>query len=625
MSGIAAIIRFDGSDPAEHEIAAMCAAMAWRGPDGSAQRRASGVAIGHCRFDTVAEGQGEVQPLADPADRWLLAMDGYLANREAICTALEQAGKDPPPAGTSDAALVLRAWQRWGADGAARLEGEFAILVWDRMARTAWCLRDHHGLRPLYWHLGRNQLLLASEIAAIIAMLPAPPELNRGYLAELAVDEAWSPEETVWRNIQRLLPAHVLRVSRGEAALRPYWQLPAEPLLRYRHEADHIAHYRSVLDDCVRAASRSHLPVACEVSGGLDSSGVFVVAHELFKSGRLPAPGLHGFTLAGPSGSDADELAFARAVAAHAGRELVERPLFLPQLDWFSARAAQEADLPPLPNAAMSIGLDEAAAAAGCRVSLNGIGGDQWLDGTQYYYWEQFRAADLRGLWRSLRADAGAFGPVAALGMFVRLGPGGLVPEWLRAAWRKNGGAGDIPAWLPDDMQQELAWRRQRYRATLPAGNRASYKLRKLQHPRWSLILDSAGRQRARSGLEMRSPLLSRRFIEFSVSTPEHLRLQGGVTKLIHRRALAGSLPPLVLDRQTKAEFSTTYFNLEAALRDYCQSAPPPGADGQAMAELFDRYFATPIDDRPTGAIWGAYVCALMAQMAGAFRSGEMA
>ena len=333
----------------------------------------------------------------------------------------------------------------------------------------------------------------------------------------------------------------------------------------------------------------------------------------------MSAPELRGYTFAGPPGSAADETSFARMVGAHTGRVIAERPLFLPPLDWFASRAAADRDLPPLPNAAMSITLDEAAVSDGCRVSLNGVGGDQWCDGTYNYYGELFAARDWARLLQCYRADVGAEGFAAASGLLVRLGPGSLVPAHWRRTMRDLLGKNpdfEPPDFLQPRFQRELADRRARYEARFPENYRDGYKLRKLQHPIWSLVLDQGSRQRARSGLETRSPLMSRAFIEFSARTPEHLKLRGGVSKYLHRRALKGILPAGVASRQTKAEFSTAYQTHFQDL-EKIWAGPQSGAlrdllDTRQVAVLFERFLSQPIDDRGFGEIWGAYAVNLM-------------
>lgn len=617
MSGLAVLIRFDGGDADCRQLRAMTAAMTYRGPDGITHWADGPAALGHCAMD-ASEAGSLAQPLLSADGQLVAVFDGYLANHAELRADLEARGARLRS--TSDAELVLCAYEAWGADFAQHCDGEFAAAIWDARRREAFCVRDHHGLRPLYWHWDGCTLVAASEIAAVLAAMPPAPPLNLGYLAEIAADTCYSADETVWQGIRRLLPAHVLCVSNRGAQLIEYWTLPTEVDILYPRDEDYFEHYRDVLTQSVRGAARSHRPLACEVSGGLDSSSVYCIAHRLQGAGQLPAPHLRGYTLAGPAGTDADETAFARSVGTHTGTSISERPLFLPPLDWFAQRAAADRDLPPLPNAAMSIMLDDAAVSDGCRVTLTGIGGDQWCDGTHNYYGELFAARDWARLFACYRDDIHAEGFLYATGLLARLGPGSLLPASARKTLRKalnRDKLQDQPAWLSAQSNRELAERRLRYEAQFPADYRKSYQLRKLRNPVWSIVLDQASRQRARSGLEMRSPMMSRAFIEFSARTPEHLKLRGGVNKSLHRSALTGILPAEVAHRQSKAEFSAAYVGLLNELHIACQPARLSNAGEilsvSAVEHLFDKFHGTAIDEQCCDEIWGTYVVNLMA------------
>lgn len=619
MSGIAALLRLDGAPADSRLIAKMTGAMAFRGPDGIAHHVDGAAALGHCAMHTSAESLEAEQPLQSADGQTVAVLDGYIGNYDALRADLLARGANLR--NRSDAELVLAAYAQWGARCPSHIDGEYAFVIWDKRARTIVCARDHHGLRPLFWHCDGRQLTVASDIAGVLAALPQKPALNMGYIAEIVVDESFSPSQTVWTEVNRLPGAHMLSCQIGQAApqLAQYWHLPTQLTIRYNSDGEYFEHYRAVLAECVRQASRTHLPLAFEVSGGLDSSSLFCVADMLEQAGRLQAPRMAGYTLAGPDGTQANELEYARAVGAHLGRPLTEVALFRPGLDWFSQAAHMDQDMPPFPNAAMSIGMDRAIAADGARVAINGVGGDQWLDGTHFYYRELIEAGDWRTLFASWREDCALMGTARATALFARLGPGSYLPRALRQLRRRVTGddqrdwRGEF-SWLKPAMQDEVDARMATYAARFPAEYRDSYKLRKLLLPRWSQILDLISRQRAREGLENRSPMMARAFIEFSAATPERTRLRRGFTKYIHRAALAEIMPDAIVNRISKAEFSAVYDGLIDDIRDECliksSGILEKIADLSGLQRLFDRYDDAAIDERRSSELWGIYVSA---------------
>ena len=617
MSGIAALIRMDGAPADAGALAAMCAAMAYRGPDGTSHWHDGPTALAHMTMHTSAESREAAQPLVSADGETVLVMDGYAANYDELRRELLARGA--ALRNRSDAELILHAYAIWGIDCPRHIDGEYAFVIWDKRRREAFCARDHHGLRPLFWHCDDTQLVVASDISGVLAALPEKPAANIGYIAEIAADETFTPDETIWEGIYRLRHAHSLTFSQKGPELARYWSLPTDVSIRYSSDGEYFEHYREVLFEAVRQASRTDAPLAFEVSGGLDSSSLFCVAHALEQAGKLPAPDIAGYTLAGPRGSDADEREYAQAIGTHLGRPMTEVPLFMPGLDWFAERARADMDMPPFPNAAMSIGMDRAIRADGGRVAINGVGGDQWLDGTHFYYRELIEAGAWGDLMRAYREDRALMGFTEATKLFARLGPGSYLPHSLRRMRRRITGDDEREwrgpgSWLLPEIQQELDRRMAAYESGYPAEYRDGYKLRKLMLPRWSIILDLIARQRAREGVENRSPMMSRAFIEFSAQTPERLKLRGGVTKYIHRAALNGIMPDKVRNRFSKAEFSTVYHDLDSQLQEECVAKSPRNlakiANFDGLQRLFEKYRNAAIDERRTGEIWGIYVCA---------------
>ena len=169
-------------------------------------------------------------------------------------------------------------------------------------------------------------------------------------------------------------------------------------MLQYRKDDEYIDRYRELLDDAVRRTSRSHRPVAFEVSGGLDSSALFAVAESLRRGARLPAPGIAAYTLDFDGQRPADELEYARAVGCHLNATVREvAPARMP-LEWYRQRARTYGEFPGYPNGAMSLNLRNAAREDGSRVVVSGAGGDEWLGmgGPGHYYAEELLARQWR-------------------------------------------------------------------------------------------------------------------------------------------------------------------------------------------------------------------------------------
>ena len=617
MSGIAAIIHFDGQPAAAARISRVTADMAYRGPDGIAHHVAGPVSLGQCHFHTTAPEAALPLPNADQSA--VLVWDGYLTHPDELHAELLAHGHCPRD--RSDAELVLQAWECWGTDCPHHIDGEYAFIVWDSRRRAAFLARDHQGLRPLLYHWDGTTLVAASDIGAVLAGMERQPEPDRSTLAEYMGMRFHSPDRTVWQGVQRVKAASWIMVDgRGQRG-ETYWSPPRQVTILYRTDADYIAHYRDLLEDCVRRAARSHRPVAIEASGGLDSSAVLALAHRLDQRGALPAPGFRAYTLSAPAGTDADESAYVEALSRHLGVPIAGSPLFLPDDDWFRRETIRTRDLAAYPNMAMTITMEQAMAADGCRVALSGQGGDHWLWGNDFAYLEMIGSGDWVALRRQLALDAASLGRAEALRRMVRFGLVPMLPDWLRRAYRlATGREGNVRAqgyyWLAPDLRAEMLAKDRDWAQRVLSAYHRHYKQEKWSQPFIQRVTESFTRQKAVNQIEPRNPMFSRAFIEYSARTPEHLRKRGATHKFIHRQAMAGLLPDAIAQRTSKAEFSITserYRNLlEHAMTVDIPASGQGLTDPAGLARLWSSFCNAAIDEQSYWELWGNYVCYLL-------------
>ena len=613
MTGIAAI--FSTGPASQRQLDAMMAAMAGRAYDGEGRWVNGRFALGASILHTTAEAMEAGQPHTNEDESLALVLDGYLTNWEELRRDLTARGA--VLRNRSDAELVLRAYEQWGEECADRLEGEFAFVIADRRAGRIYAARDHQGLRPLFYCQTGDTLLIASDLPAVVAALDPLPEPNHDYLVGVAAVQLFLPEDTVWKGVKRLQQAHWLSCDGHKVVSRRYYDLPIGERLRYRSDAEYAEHYRAMLLDALRRTTRSHAPVGIAVSGGLDSSSLYCLADRLEQNGQLLAPGFQGYTLAATPGSRAYELPYARAAAAHIGRTLTEVPLFRPPLDWYTDQARGERDLPIPTNGAMTIGIEQRVHADGARVYINGDGGDEWLQGSLVYYREFMQEGDVAGFVRALRRDAAASGWRAVLPQSLRTGLSAFAPDWLRTRSKAERRARlyrdpDSYYWLRPEARALLERQEAAYDAALPADPHAWTKENLFSSPFGSYARTRMQRQRGVNGIEPRHPMFTRQFIGFSLATPEHIRRRAGVTKIIHRIAMRGILPDMILDRTTKADFESDALDSEMGL--FCRGQGRAFLDklceSNGLERLIPPGFVNTVDDDRSWELWGLYAVA---------------
>lgn len=626
MSGIAGIIHFDGAPVEPGQVESMTAAMAHRGPDGIRHWVKGNAALGQCMLRTTPESLEETQPLTNEDESLVLVMDGRVDNWEELRR--ELLGRGAVLRSRADAELVLRAYEVWGRDCLAHIDGDFAFVIWDTRRRTAFCARDRVGNKPFTYCWDGKTLVFASELHAILQMPWIKQELNDGVLAEFLGAEWFSKNETFWKGILRLEPAHFMAVSRSGPKPEQHWKPDVWSTLPYAKDEEYVEHYRDLFADVVRRMSRSHLPLACEVSGGLDSSAIFAMAESLRRRSELPVPAIEGYTLDFHDDPAANELDYARAVGAFLDRDIQEiAPSRMP-LEWYRDWAARYGEFPSYPNGVMGLGIRDKARADGCRVLLVGVGGDEWLDGSRSYYGEALAGRHWGALFHMFATDTREAGAATAARWFLRAGAFPMLPAPVQAVLRaiitRGRIAGvDREAWLQDTLKRQLRGRRKRSLGEQAlnvrrVGQRGQIKM--LAGAYSIAAREMEERLASHAGLELRRPLWHPRIIEFAFATPERVRLQGETSRVTHRQAMKGLLPEAVLTRGTKADFMIAFRQylpeMERLLTQDIPARRPGWVNGSDAVRVYDQAADTQYGGWPEWMLWALFGCdALMTRI----------
>jgi asparagine synthase (glutamine-hydrolysing) len=367
MSGIGAMYHLNGRPVEPQMLTRLWQASAHRGGDSAGMWTEGPVWLGAQVLAITPEASGERQPVVDEQGRYRLVWDGRLDNRNTL---LEQL------IGATDPELVLAAYQRWGVDCPQYLLGEFAFILWDTSSHRLFCARDRLGLRPLHYCVSRGAVLLSSEIRPILSVLDHLPEpedeMILGFLLREFRQE--DRQNTFFQDIHRVPPGSCLLVERGVTQIHPYWQIDPTRRIRYVRDEEYVEHFRALFEQVIRAHVRSRSPIACFLSGGMDSSSVTCVA------ARHAAVSVEAITVVGDDAAS-DERVFAAAVADPLGIPLhvFARGRDEP-LDGL-AQALWQVESPFAgTNRRVARELMAFARARGCRTLLSGIGGDQLLD-----------------------------------------------------------------------------------------------------------------------------------------------------------------------------------------------------------------------------------------------------
>lgn len=553
MSGICGLVDLAGA-PADHEaLRAMAEAAAYRGPEGIHHRRDGAVAMAHLALDRTPESVGVTQPIASADGDLVLTADVRLDNRSELLELLAgDIGSAQRPA--SDAELILAAYRRWGVACAEHLLGDFAFALWDGRKRRLLCARDALGLKAFNYARVGDLFLFATEAQQILEHPRVSKRLDEGSVGEFLLDTIRTSDRTFFRSVRRLMPAHRLVVTRETAHLERYWDIDPEKSLRYRRDEDYAEHCLELLKQAVGARLRSRdAAVGVSMSGGLDSTTVAALAHELSGSGK-PGPGkprVVAVSYVFDSLEDCDESPNIRAMIDELG---IDVETFNAEKHWIfgDAEAHEPYSETPLINwEGVYRQVFERLRARGARVLLGGLGGDNLYLGSPHSYLDRARRGELGVLPEIARFAWSLRG--RPLWLAARQYIGRPVMRRLRGR-RSRREADRVPSWITPALRRR-AHQAENAAEELRFGESARQRLYDniFLLARDGRATDWMDRCASRWGFEMRHPHLDRRLVEFVLSIPSQQHYHPGRYKPLLRRAMAGRLPGAVRHQTGKS------------------------------------------------------------------------
>ena len=381
MCGFCGILSFEknvGVDPSL--IARISSTLSHRGPDESGVYVKGRIGLGHRRLSIIdiEDGHQPMKSHSHDGASQVIVYNGEIYNYLALRRELKDLGHRLRT--KSDTEVLLAAYRQWGHQCVDRLRGMFAFAIWNEANNILFLARDHMGIKPLYYHLGHNSFVFASEVRAILATPLVGSNLEKSALdAFLTLGYTPSPK-TMFKGVLKLMPGHAMTVDAdGKVQTWAYWNFnrvtPAAPLT-FNDSKERL---RELLQKSVRMQLMSEVPLGVFLSGGLDSSAIVATICQV--SGQR----VKTFSVGYEGDNAANELPFARKIARLFGTEHHEFILTpydfldsIPQMVGMAEEPLVEAPAIPLYQIAK-------AAKPHATVLLSGEGSDELFGGYGLY------------------------------------------------------------------------------------------------------------------------------------------------------------------------------------------------------------------------------------------------
>ena len=551
MCGIAGIFQCDDAPADAVRVAAMTAALAHRGPDGTGLWHNPRAALGHRRLAVIDLATGD-QPMHSADGRFHLVFNGEIYNFRELRRELEAGGVIFRT--RSDSEVLLELFIRDGERALPRLRGMFAFAVYDSVRHELFLARDRLGKKPLHYFLKHGVFAFASELQALRHAPQFPDEISAQAVSDYLSFQCIPAPQTAWCGVRKLPPAHFLRLRAGAAAppepacyWYPEFDIRHSPLANFSAAA---AGLRAVLTEAVRDRLVADVPLGAFLSGGTDSACITGIM-----AGLCGEP-VRTFT-AGFAEGAYDERAAARRLAERFGTRHLER-LIEPQDFATLRRLVHHAGEPFADASILPTHLIAKFAREQVTVALSGDGADELFGGYERYQamrWTRrvesllpFLSTPLAAmLMRLLPAGSGERTRAARLHRFLDLLQTPLSGRYFRVLNR-----------FPEEQQARILGPRLKDAAVRPAARLITEAFEHATAPEPDArpaevdlrrylpddILVKADIASMAASLETRSPFLDHRVVEFAAALPWEYKQHGGVRKRILLEACRDLLPP---------------------------------------------------------------------------------
>ncbi|MDQ6785594.1 MAG: asparagine synthase (glutamine-hydrolyzing) [Acidobacteriota bacterium] len=250
-----------------------------RGPDDGGVFVDGNIGLGHRRLSIVDVAHG-AQPMFNRDKSLVIIYNGEIYNHADYRAELEAKGYKFET--HCDTETILYLYEEYGAACVERLRGMFAFAVWDKRKRELFIARDRLGVKPFYYVSDeQGNLFFGSEIKTLIEAGATRAELNYNALPDQLANHGTSGEETLFKNVKRLLPGHFLIWRDENLKIEKYWDVSFEPKHEEKSDKDFIEEWRELFRKSVKLRLMADVPLGMFLSGGIDSSAICAMMSQM--------------------------------------------------------------------------------------------------------------------------------------------------------------------------------------------------------------------------------------------------------------------------------------------------------------------------------------------------------
>ena len=552
MCGIAGIVQYNKKTVQSETINTMLKAIKHRGPDDEGCFLDGHIGLGHVRLSILDLSEAGHQPMMDQTGQYTIIQNGeaynYVELREEL-TALGYKFKTQ-----TDTEVVLNGYIEWGEDVLDKLNGMFAMAIYDKQKQTLFIARDRFGVKPLYYYVGQNELIFASEIPAILKVLPNKPKANENVIFDyLVFNRTDQTEETFFKDIFKLQHGCCMTLdcnkvyTKATLPIRKWYDL-AEHVAKIKEEKriaknDAQEHFMELFENAVKLRLRSDVPWGVCLSGGLDSSSItsMIINH-------MHEPNVHSFSVVYGKDNNADESRYIdefKGIVPHMHYAHPDAEGLYKDLHRY-VRSQAEPTPTTSPYAHYCV-LKEAKKYV--KVTLDGQGADEALAGYEYIPGLYYKTLFTHFKWGRLVKEIVQYAKLHKSWRHIKYMIFFLLPSRMRTKVRVAQRGYINPEFVAAHKDSVIADKL--YGSNTMTEMLINHFEYKLEH-----LLKWGDRNSMAHSIESRAPFLDKDLVEYSLALADNEKIQNGYTKCILRNVMKGIMPEKVRLRVDKMGFS---------------------------------------------------------------------
>ncbi|MGH8542286.1 MAG: asparagine synthase (glutamine-hydrolyzing) [Gammaproteobacteria bacterium] len=559
MCGIVGIYLKSGelSDDLKNRVTRMASCLAHRGPDDQGIYINGGVALGHRRLSIIDLSTGH-QPMFNEDGSLCIVFNGEIYNFVEIKA--ELVAKGHRFSTNSDTETIVHAYEEWGKSCVLKLRGMFAFSIWDSEKKALFLARDRLGKKPLFYTQYGGEFVFASEMKSILIDPEFDRSIDEEALAAYFLLSYIPAPLTIFRNIRKLPAGYTLTVLDGRITIDQYWDVYFDPDT-HKSESQFIHDFSDLLEESVKMRLISDVPLGAFLSGGIDSSTVVAL---MTQTSQEP---VKTFTIGfgGTTGSFDDERPYARLVAKQYKTEHREYEV-LPNVESLLDGIVTSFDEPFADDSTVPSYYVCKMARENVTVALSGLGGDETFAGYERYL--GFKLSLLYNKIPSLirerlilkfleRIPETASGShrINHIKRFVRSSSGDHARRYLGFVSKlPERYKGVFFSYNGKRFQDALRTAEQRFIDTFNAGN-AEHPLNKVFYCDIKTylpedILACTDRISMWNSLEVRSPFVDHKLVEYCAAIPPDIKMKWFQKKYLLKKGVSPLLPAEVLNHR---------------------------------------------------------------------------